>query len=267
MDAQRVWPSTVTSAPSAGDGQVQQGVVADGGAQHRGVVAQLADLGRRLVDEAQVALGRDPHRAGGEQRVVGAAGEQRRRRPGRSRSRPWPCTSSIEAGGVPAADLEAVDGAAGRPGPRRRRRWRTATGSAPARSATAPGGAEPVPLDGPEGVLEADDRGVDRLERRRWVAGSSSSPPSRVGEGVADLGAVGVEHGGEARGRRGGPRCRACPAGGGRPPRPGRRRRRPRRRARPAGASSSERRGALEQADELSRAWARRGRSDGGRRR
>ena len=73
-----------------GDRKVQQLVVADRGAQHRGVVAELADLGRGLVHERE-RVSRTPHCARREQRIGhaglrGAGRPRGRRRRGRGRA-------------------------------------------------------------------------------------------------------------------------------------------------------------------------------------
>ena len=103
----------------------------------RGVVAELTDLGRGLVDEREVAVG-DAHRARREQRVGGARRDRARAIVGSARSRPWPAHEHVQAGRVAAAHLEPVerrqrdlhrverlergrtDGVAGRRGPRPR---------------------------------------------------------------------------------------------------------------------------------------------------
>ncbi len=74
--AQRVWPST-TARPVSTSSASQRSVSAKiCGAKFARVVAQLADLGRCLVDEADTTVG-DPDGAGTEQRVGGALGEHR----------------------------------------------------------------------------------------------------------------------------------------------------------------------------------------------
>ena len=139
--AQRVWPSTESLAPRRRQGQAQQAVAADRGAQGGGVVAELADLGRRLVDERQDAVGH-PDRAGREQRVVAAAGQPAGQL-GIVEVEPVVPHEQVQPGRVPPPHLQAVDGRqrqldrqeAGQrgraglpPGQRRRRRPRCAGG-------------------------------------------------------------------------------------------------------------------------------------------
>ena len=72
--AHRVWPSTVSRASGCDRASRSKVVVGDRGAQGTRVVAELADLGCRLVHEAQAVTG-DAHRAVLEQRI-GIAFEQ-----------------------------------------------------------------------------------------------------------------------------------------------------------------------------------------------
>ena len=91
-----------------GQREVQQRVVADRGAQHRGVVAELPDLGRGLVDERELVAG-GAHRARSEQRVG---------RPHLDETpdgrlvevEPVVAHEEVQPGRVAAAHLEAVDG-------------------------------------------------------------------------------------------------------------------------------------------------------------
>ena len=245
-DAQRVWPSTTATACVGRDGQAQQVVGPDGVAQRPGVVAQLADLGGRLVDERQAPVDR-PHRARAEQRVGGPAPQQ----PGDGGAvdvEAVVADEHVQAGRVAAPHLEPVDGR------QRLLDRRVGLGRRPARLAAGQvgdgaGGADAVLRDGPHRVLEADDRGVDRLERggvaarrRRVCSRGRRGPRARR---------FGRRRPRRRRGRRRGwPRWRrrwrpgSCtrprprPAGAGRGPAPTRPRRRaagrrPARRARP----------------------------------
>ena len=125
-----------------------------------GVVAELADLGGRLVDEAEVALG-GAHRLRPEEVVAGAGGERARRPRGRSRSRPWSRTRTVSPARVAAAHLEPVEGGErlldrradldGRPRRRRARRAR----------ATAAAVRQPVAHHRPQRVLQPE-------RARRW---------------------------------------------------------------------------------------------------
>ncbi len=144
-----------------GQGLAQQRVGDHGLADRPGVVAELADLGGRLVDQAQVALG-GAHGERAEQRVGGAGlehGPQRRR----GQVEAVAPHEQVEPGAVAAAHLEAVDGgeglvhgeADGHPG-------------GPDAGADEPphtvGGAEAVTANRPHGVLQRDQGGVDPLE-------------------------------------------------------------------------------------------------------
>ena len=80
--AQRVWPSTVDAGRGDAEREVEQPVVADGGPQRRGVVAQLADLGRRLVDERRALPSATRTAPEAKRRIVVPAGQQ----PGRPAS-------------------------------------------------------------------------------------------------------------------------------------------------------------------------------------
>ena len=142
--------------------QVQELVVGHRGAQRGGVVAELADLGRGLVDEQQHAVDQ-PDRARGERAVV-PLGE----RPAQDRvvgRDPMTGELDLDAGGVASTDLEPVD---------RRERLVEAEEHGEARGACSGrghrrdlvGGTDAVAADGPDGVLHADERGVDGLEVR-----------------------------------------------------------------------------------------------------
>ena len=140
---------------------MQQRVVADRGAQHGGVVAELADLGRGLVDEREL---RRRWRAPSPSRTAGRRRAPRRSRPtaGSARSRPWsrtrrwrpaesrPRTSSRSmAESATCTERNASMAATRRIGTGERR--------------DLAGGAQPVAADGPHGVAGPDQRGVDGL--------------------------------------------------------------------------------------------------------
>ena len=139
----------------------QHRILGDGGAEHAGVVAELADLGGRLVDERQAAV--DPaHRLGLVQRIRAPPGQQ----PGDTRVgfvEPVVPHEQVESGGVAAADLEPVD-----------RRQRPLDGEvaghrANRRVATGeqrdlPGGAQPVVTDRPRRITQGDKLGARRLD-------------------------------------------------------------------------------------------------------
>ena len=176
--------------------QVQQRIVTDGRAQHRSVVAELPDLRGGLVDEAQVPLRRDPDGARGEQRILGPVGQERRDVL-IGEVEPVTVDQEHQAGGVATAHLEPVDRAE-RGLDRREGVDGRLGGGRPSEVRHRLRGAEPIALDRPHGVLEADECGVDRLQRRTrsgvFVQGALA-----LGEGQRDLGAGRVE------GRRQGP--------------------------------------------------------------
>ena len=185
----------------------QQVVGADLGAEARGVVAELADLGRGLVDEREIAVG-DAHRARREQRVGGAALEQPRD-VGIGEIEIVTGDEHVQAGGVAAAHLEPVER-------RERDLDRVVAGErAPAERTAAreildrPGGREPVPLQRPHRVLARDERRVARLD----VVGVLGLVAGRAVEAGLD------RHEPARRARSPGARTR--------PPRPGRRSARP----------------------------------------
>ena len=107
MLAQRVWPRTSGGGALAGQRQAQQVVGEQVGAHGRGVVTELADLGRRLVDEAEVAL-RGADRVRAEQVVVAARRDQARHR-GIVEIEAVVADEHGEPGRVPSAHLEAVE--------------------------------------------------------------------------------------------------------------------------------------------------------------
>ena len=130
-------------------------------AEHPGVVAELTDLGRRLVDERQAAV--DPaHRPGLVQRIGVAPGQQ----PGDTRVglvEPVVPHEQVDAGGVAAADLEPVD---------RRQRLldgevagqRTDRRVATGEQRDLTGRAQPVVADRPRRITQGDQPGARRLD-------------------------------------------------------------------------------------------------------
>ena len=122
--------------PRAAQGEAQEGVVGDAGAQRPGVVAELADLGRRLVHEGQAAArrsGRAPiWNSGSPARSATEAGDRRV-----VHVEAVVPDEDVQPGRVAAAHLHAVD---------RRQRLldrevagqRAGPASRPARSTTAP---------------------------------------------------------------------------------------------------------------------------------
>ena len=181
----------------AGQGPAEEAVAGDGGPHGPDVVAQLADLGRRLVDEGQAGpagSGRwiRPDGARPEQRVAGPGGDL-----GVGRVEPVAGDQQVQAGGVAAPHLEPVDGRQGdldRPvglegGVARSRPVRRLVGvpGPGGQGGDLPGGPEAVGGDGPDGVLQADEGGVGRLQlgagqRRRSASRSASRPamPARA---------------------------------------------------------------------------------------
>jgi hypothetical protein len=110
-EAQRVWPSTTATAVVGRERQAQQVVRADRVAQHPGVVAQLTDLGRGLVDEAQAAVDH-PHRARAEQRIGRPLAQHLGDR-GAREVEAVVAHEDVDPGRVAAPDLQAVDGGQG----------------------------------------------------------------------------------------------------------------------------------------------------------
>ena len=158
----------------AGQRQPQQVVADDRRAQARGVVAELADLGRRLVDEAEVALG------GADGAATGTAGRPpgpstSRAMAGSARSRPWSRTRTVSP-------------AESRPRTSRRSRAESACwidvptsmadhdAPAPTRSRTASAVGQPVAVDGPHARPSA-------RAGRRWPPRGRRAPPPRVRRG------------------------------------------------------------------------------------
>ena len=147
-----------------GECETQQRVGPDRGAQRGGVVAQLADLGRRLVHERDAPVG-GAHHPGPKQRIAAALGQQ----PGDRRVievERVVAHEEVETGRVAPAYLEPVDGTERdlyRPQPVDRGTRRPITGEVGHRA----GGADPVVPDGPAEVLQPDHLGVEPLELSR----------------------------------------------------------------------------------------------------
>ncbi len=148
-----------------GERGAEQLVAADGVPQRAAVLAQLADLRRDLVDEAQVALGRGRDRAVAEAGVVGAGLELR----GDARRLEVEVVARhehVQAGRVAAADLQAVQ---------RRQRdldrevaLERRRGGVRAREVVdRRGGGQAVADDGPACVLGGEQAGVEALDEGR----------------------------------------------------------------------------------------------------
>ena len=210
----------MTSAVGRPQRQAQQLVAGDGGAQRGGVVAQLADLGGRLVDEAQLRR-RRADGAAAEQRVGGRAASSKGLDAGGRQVEAVAAHEQVQPGGVAAAHLEAVEGRQ-RHLDRRARLDGRGAGAGAGELADEPGGAEAVALDGPGRVLDPQQRGVGGLEggaldgRRRRARASmaatarqtpstaASRPADEVGraEQGAHAGHAAQERVGLPRGRR-----------------------------------------------------------------
>ena len=145
----------------AGQGRGQQLVVADGGPQRGGVVAQLADLGRGLVDEARRFLG-EADRAGAEIAVPGAGGDGG----GDGRIAEIQAVAphqQVQTGRVAAPDLEAVQGGQGLMDGQARGHRRLGAGVADEAPHRA-GRPEAVPPQGPEAVADPDQVVVELFQ-------------------------------------------------------------------------------------------------------
>jgi hypothetical protein len=139
---------------------MEQSVVAHRVTDHRGVVAQLADLGRSLVHEAQAAVA-IPSRARPEQRVGSALLEQPRDR-GIAQIEAVVAHQDVQPGRVAASHLEPVERRQ-RDLHRCERIERSRTGVGTTQIGDGPGATQSIAGDGPHCVLEADHRGVDGL--------------------------------------------------------------------------------------------------------
>ena len=180
--------------PGAAQGQAQQGVGGDGLAHHPGVVAELADLGRRLVHDRQGPAG-EAGGAGLEQRVAAALGE-RGDDGGIVDVEVVVPHEDVDAGRVAAADLHAVD-----------RRQRLLDRQVPAergrrRRRGRPGRRRPAPCAAGRGGWPTARRAA--RSTRRWPAPARRGRATARGEGGVDVGGVGVElvEPGRDRGRR-----------------------------------------------------------------
>ena len=222
--------------PGARRGQrpAQEGVVHQPLAHHPGVVAELADLGRRLVDDRQAAV----DETGGAALVerIGRTGGEGGGDGGVGRVEAVAPDEDVDPGRVAATDLHEVDRRQGLLD-RQVSGVGGLAGAAAGQLGDGTGRAQAVAADGPQDVAQRDRRGAGPLQGVDVEVG-----PGQVG---VDLGRVGVElvEAGRDRrwpgrgGRRGRAR-RARRAAGGRrrprppSPRPGHRGRRGRRRAR-----------------------------------
>ena len=181
--------------------QVQQLVLGHGGTQGGGVVAQLADLGGRLVDDQQHAVD-EPDRARRERAVV-PLGE----RTAEDRVVGRDAVAGelhLDAGRVAATDLEAVHRRQGLVEAEQHGEAR-GTGARRGQRRDLVGGTHAVAGHGPHGVLHTDERGVDGLEVRAaepGVAGVEGSLDALGGGGhLGDLGGDPADGGG-VRGQR-----------------------------------------------------------------
>ena len=177
--AHRVWPSTDEPRARRRQRQVQQAVAADRGTQRGGVVAELADLGRRLVDERQHA--------------VGAPGPTPDGNSGSSLRRASRLASSGSSRSSPWSHTKRCSPAESRPRTSRRSMADSASWTArkPASAAVArvpPGqrrhggrGAQAVAAHGPQRRPAADERGVGRSTSSRVGVGASSTRASSRG--------------------------------------------------------------------------------------
>ena len=162
-------PEDQRRRPIPRQGQAQQVVGQQVGPHRGGVVAELADLGRRLVHEAEVPLG-GAHRLRSEEVVAGPAGDEAGHR-GVGQIEAVVADEHGEPGAVAAAHLEAVEGGErlldgradldGRPG-------RFGSHQLP----HARGGGEPVPHHRPQRVLQAG-------AARRWRPRACARPAHR----------------------------------------------------------------------------------------
>ena len=141
---------------------MQQTVVPDRGAQRSRVVAQLADLGRRLVHERQDTAVGDSHRAGGVERVLTPGGEASGQF-GLVELEPVVPDEEVEPGRVPPAHLQPVD--------RGQRQLhgveagqRAGTTVTTGQGGHARRGAQAVPPQRPQHVLGSYQRGVGLLD-------------------------------------------------------------------------------------------------------
>ncbi len=147
-------------------------VGADGRAQHRGVVTELTDLGRRLVDECQLGTQR-PDRAGAEERIDRACVDETA--DGRlTEIETVPTDEEVETSRVASADLEPIERRQ-RDLHRVERLQRGDRRVGPGERADLAGRPQPVAPDGPHRVAGAHQRRVDPLELARGERGSHAA--------------------------------------------------------------------------------------------
>ena len=142
-------------------GPVEQLVRGDGLPHGRGVVSQFTDLGRRLVDEAEVPVDHSD-RPVDEQRIGGPVGQQGGDGLG-FEVESVASDQHVQPGRVTAPNLQPIEVAqglldaegGGQAGPGEVR---------PAERRHFGGGPEPIALDRPQGVLQIDQGTIDGLE-------------------------------------------------------------------------------------------------------
>ena len=186
--AHRVWPSTTTSAASSASARWSSASSRIAARSTRGVVAELADLGRGLVHERELVAACARTEPGAEQRVGRRAPRPAAPTAGSARSSPWwrtrrcrPAESRPRTSSRSMADSATCT--------ERNASMAASDGSAPASAADLAGGAQAVAPDGPDRVLGAHQCGVDRVPASRGArlapepsSSSASSASSRAGE-------------------------------------------------------------------------------------
>ena len=140
---------------------VEQLVMSDRGAKPAGVVAEVADLRRGLVDEHHRVTER-PHRAGAEQ-WIGSAGVDPVTDGGIGEVEPMAADEEVQTGGVASADLEAIDGRQGKLD-RGEGLQRRSGGPGAGEVVDGPGRSDAVVTDRPGRVPYRDQCRVQRLE-------------------------------------------------------------------------------------------------------
>ena len=167
----------------------QQVVGLDRRAQLTHVVAELADLARHLVDEAEMTVRRGDG-AAAQQRI--AALLELRGDIGLAQVEPVAGDQQLESGGVPSADLEPVER---RDGDLHRGEGFDRRGARAIRAdhlGYGPGVGDPLHPDCPDRVLDLQQPGVDRLDRvahQRYGAGVDP-PLELLDPALEALGAV-----------------------------------------------------------------------------
>ena len=144
-----------------GQGQAQQRIAVDGGAQRTRVVAEFTDCGSGFVHQAEARAGQT-HRPALEQRVVGTLGNlcRYRRVGGAEAVAPH---VEVQPGRVAAAHFHAIDG-------RQRllygevRRYRSSAGIAPGEVVDGQRSAEAIVAYRPHSIAQGDDFGADALD-------------------------------------------------------------------------------------------------------